>query len=152
MGFDLLGIVGQRYGFHFRYRVNLLGSPCRHLPLLPHHWQAMTKEWHSNLVSTRILTSMGQPKILISSHSVHTDWHSDKWTHYKVPEFWYCPMVTVPWSSKCVYRFWSANVTKIRNEDCRNGRKGKGNLITVPGQKYLDRPRGKKRKIGEVDW
>ena len=20
-----------------------------------------------------------------------------KWTHYNVPEFWYCPMVTVPW-------------------------------------------------------
>ena len=25
--------------------------------------------------------------ILISSHFVHTDRHTDKWTHYNVPEF-----------------------------------------------------------------
>ena len=36
---------------------------------------------------TRILTSMGQPKILISSHLVRTDRHTDKRTHYNVPEF-----------------------------------------------------------------
>ena len=46
---------------------------------------------------TRFLTRMGQDKILISSHFVHTDRRTHKWTHYNVPEFWYCRMVTVIW-------------------------------------------------------
>ena len=36
---------------------------------------------------TRFLMRVGQPKILISSHLVHTDRHIDKRTHYNIPEF-----------------------------------------------------------------
>ena len=54
--------------------------------------------WNLSAVQcTRFLMRMGQVKILISSHFVHTDRRTHKWTHYNVPEFWYCPMVTVPW-------------------------------------------------------
>ena len=48
--------------------------------------------------TTRFLMRVGQPKILISSHLVHTDRHSDKRTHYNIPEFWYRPTLAVPLS------------------------------------------------------
>ena len=41
----------------------------------------------------RILMSMRQPKIGISSHLVHTDTHADKWTHCYVQEFGDCPIL-----------------------------------------------------------
>ena len=55
------------------------------------------------ITCTRILTSMEQSKIFISSHFVYTDRHLDIKIHWGVPEFWYLLMVTVPCSSKCVY-------------------------------------------------
>ena len=75
----------------------------------------MTLTWQQNIIhsvvehkmnwfsNTRFLMRVGQPKILISSHLVHTDRHSDKRTHYNIPEFWYRPTLAVPLSSKSVY-------------------------------------------------
>ena len=56
---------------------------------------------------TRILMSMGEAKILISSHLVHTD----KQTHCNVTEFRYRPMLV----KMCVYN------ARVISPECRSG-------------------------------